>query len=150
MTRRCNSCHRQLPLRDFDLNGERLKLTCRLCTPRPQSPAPLEEGTCAPLSVRIVALKRKRQSLIAELVQVDAGIAGLRLVNAQIAQIVHQLDELEKRRRSRIVALVKIDAEIAELRAIAAPPQLVVDENPIVDATFGDDEDVDGRLSDEV
>lgn len=52
---------------------------------------------------------------------------------------------LETQRRSLIAALVKIDAEIAILRDRPSRPAIVLDDDDLVDTTFGEDDEDDDR-----
>jgi hypothetical protein len=65
-----------------------------------------------------------------------------------------KIASLESQRRSLIATLWKVDAEIAELRGRPAPPPVVIEDEDIVDTTFGEDDDFgdDGgdRMTDDV
>ena len=152
MNRYCRSCQRRLPLRAFDLGGERISSVCRSCagveTKPPYEEAVLEGDRYTRKGLQIAALESQRRPLIAELVKIDAELLELRA--RRTSQIVGLIADLEQRRRSLIVSLVKLDDEIGELRVGSKPtPRVIVDDHAGVDTTFGADPD-DDCVTDEI
>jgi hypothetical protein len=72
----CEACQQQRAIREFDLTGDQVIVTCRGCASErtrvvDPSPTPARRE-------QITALERQRRSLIAALVKIDAEIAELR------------------------------------------------------------------------
>lgn len=146
MTRFCDSCRRQRPLRDFDLGGGQLSSTCLSCAHERTRTEDREARLAR--HVKIAALEKERRTLIAALVKLDAEIAERASAEDRYARHARhaEIAELERRRRSLIAALVKLDAEIADLRAtrpVDSTSFALVEPSDIFDGADADPADAD-------
>jgi hypothetical protein len=76
MTRVCETCRGQRPLREFDLGGGQLSAVCLGCADERLRTE--DQRARADRRSRIVELEKRRRELIAALVKIDAEIADLR------------------------------------------------------------------------
>lgn len=72
MQRFCDTCRRERPIRDFDLDGDRRQATCLSCAAEPA------RANDQRARGQLTALEHRRRSLIAALVKIDAEIAAIR------------------------------------------------------------------------
>ena len=77
VTRFCDTCRQQCPIREFELADGQHSPTCRACAPERPSAAALRAERHE-RHEQLAALERQRRSLIAALVKIDAEIAELR------------------------------------------------------------------------
>lgn len=160
MTRLCETCREQRPLREYDLGGGQLSVTCHGCADERLRTE--DHRARSQRRARIAELERHRRELIAALVKVDAEIADFRARptptritlddggevdvafadGCGIADPIRRrarIADLERHRRELIASLVKVDAEIADLRARPTLPRIVLDDGGEVDDASFDD-----------